>query len=171
MEQIKSGLVGLVIVLTCAILFTIYGKISESGPRSNWEWSDDWNSVELQGNNNSNDNPPINNKPELLKASNFENAKELSAKTNKQILLVVGASWCKWCKQMDTETFSDSSVQAALSNFIVLKINADNDTDGVVKKFKINGLPTCIVTNSNEFKIKSNSGFLNAQDFIKWLGV
>lgn len=169
MENIKASIIGLVVVLTLAILFTINSKLIDSGPKSNWEWSDDWNSATLQGTSNNNNNQPPIDQPNLLKASSFEQAKSLSEKNNKQILLVIGASWCKWCEKMDKETFTDEKVKNALTNFVVLKINADKDSEGVVKKFQVSGLPTCVITNANEFKVKSKSGFMNANDFLNWL--
>ncbi|MDF1696795.1 MAG: DUF255 domain-containing protein [Saprospiraceae bacterium] len=47
-------------------------------------------------------------------------------KDNKMILVDVYTDWCKWCKVMDKETFSDSDVSSFIGeNFHLAKLNAE----------------------------------------------
>jgi len=60
----------------------------------------------------------------------FNEGIELAAKTGRPVIIDFYTSWCKWCKVMDRETFSDPEVKKFLEkNFITIRIDAENRTD------------------------------------------
>jgi len=70
-------------------------------------------------------------------------------RTHKPVLIDFWAMWCKNCLAMDTVTFKDPRVRAALSALVPLKLQIEQFDDPRVKPiidhFKIMGLPTYIV--------------------------
>lgn len=69
------------------------------------------------------------------------------ALANTPIVLDFWAAWCPSCIKLDKETFSDSRVIEALSDFLLLKIDNTLNTDinkELKSKLKVIGLPTVV---------------------------
>jgi thiol:disulfide interchange protein len=64
---------------------------------------------------------------------------------NKPVLIDMWATWCKNCLTMDKTTLAASDVQAALSNYVKIKFQAEDPdvqpAKGVMQKFGAVGLP------------------------------
>jgi uncharacterized protein len=55
---------------------------------------------------------------------------ELARRTNRPILLDIGASWCHWCHVMDEGTYSDAEVARLLrQHFIAVKVDRDQNPE------------------------------------------
>jgi uncharacterized protein len=55
---------------------------------------------------------------------------ELAKRTNKPILLDIGASWCHWCHVMDEGTYSDPEVGRLLAQYYVpVKVDRDQNPE------------------------------------------
>ena len=67
----------------------------------------------------------------------------------KPVLIDFWATWCKNCLTMDSTTFEDASVKAALDRYVKVKVQAeDPDAEPVrslLTRFKSVGLPTYVV--------------------------
>ena len=49
-------------------------------------------------------------------------------KSGKKILIDVYTDWCKWCKEMDKNTYADKNISAYLKkNFVIIKLNAEGN--------------------------------------------
>jgi thioredoxin:protein disulfide reductase len=60
-------------------------------------------------------------------------------------MLDFSADWCVSCKEMESHTFSDGAVRAALKDYVLLQadVTANNDQDqALLKRFHIIGPPT-----------------------------
>lgn len=52
-------------------------------------------------------------------------------------------SWCGWCKKMDSETFSDPTVQKILNNYYnPVKFNAEGNSEFTWNNIKFTNTPT-----------------------------
>lgn len=54
--------------------------------------------------------------------------------------------WCKWCKELDRNTYSDRKVNELSSNFVCVKVDAEKDTAAAFK-YDVRGYPTIIFLN------------------------
>ena len=65
-----------------------------------------------------------------IKWMSWEEAMEANKKSPKKIFVDVYTDWCGWCKVMDKNTFSDSTVVAYMNtNFYNVKLNAEQKKD------------------------------------------
>jgi thiol:disulfide interchange protein DsbD len=95
------------------------------------------------------------------------------AKTEKRPLLVdFTAEWCGACKELSKETFSDPRVmeKALAANFVAVKVDATNDddpqVDAVKGKYKVVGLPTVVIYDSNGQERKRFNEFVGPEPFL-----
>ncbi|MCI4344582.1 MAG: DUF255 domain-containing protein, partial [Thermoplasmata archaeon] len=55
---------------------------------------------------------------------------ELARRTNRPVLLDIGAAWCHWCHVMDEGTYADSEVARLLrSQFVTVKVDRDENPE------------------------------------------
>lgn len=71
----------------------------------------------------------------------------------KPLLIDFWATWCKNCLTMDTTTFEDEKVKAALSGFVKVKFQAEDldaqPAKALMQKFDAVGLPTYVILRPN----------------------
>lgn len=107
----------------------------------------------------------------LLEWGHDEAKAEATAQSEKRPLLVdFTADWCGACKEMAKHTFSDGEVMKRTGKFVAVKIDATNDEDPHVKKmmekYKVVGLPTVVVFDSEGKERKRFNDFIDAKGFI-----
>lgn len=103
-------------------------------------------------------------------AKNIDDAKSKSRELKKDILVIFGADWCSYCQKLKDETLTDGPVNVAMTQFIVLYINIDEEprlsTELLGRRISV---PQYIVMDSDS-KIKNKgSGFKRPDEFIMWL--
>ncbi len=96
----------------------------------------------------------------------------LAKKGHKFVLIDLYTDWCGWCKRLDRDTYSDSSVAALLNkDFVCVKLDAEDGGEGqaFAKQHKVRGYPCIIVLGFNG-KVRTTSyGYKNVQDFTELL--
>lgn len=101
----------------------------------------------------------------------YNEALELSRKSQKTLLVDAFAVWCAPCKTMDKKTFTNTEVIKVLNeNFIVFKFDVEKG-EGIelAKKLKIESYPTLILMDANQKLIAMETGYKNADEFLKWI--
>lgn len=101
----------------------------------------------------------------------YQEAVELSRKSQKTLLLDAFAVWCTPCKTMDKKTFTNTDVIRELNeNFIVFKFDVEKD-EGIelTKKLKIESYPTLILMDANQKLLAKEAGYKNVDEFLKWI--
>jgi thiol:disulfide interchange protein DsbD len=99
---------------------------------------------------------------------------EAAVSQGKTAFLDFYADWCVSCKEMETYTFTDSAVQAALSNTVWLQadVTANDEADqALLARFGVFGPPTIIFFDADGLQRRGYEvvGYMKAQDFAEHL--
>ncbi len=123
-------------------------------------------------------------KPELPWQS-MEKGMAKAKQSHKKVMVDVYTTWCKWCKKLDEDVYSNDKVADYLSHhYVVVKLNAEspNELTFQVKKtterdlagaFGVSGYPTILFFDSEGKPINSLGGYVSADKFlpiIKFIG-
>ena len=105
-----------------------------------------------------------------------------AAREKKKAVIDFYASWCRWCKVMERETFSNPEVEKYLSeHFVAIRIDAENDADSIgyqgrrytpaslAKSFGVRGYPSLAYLDEDGDLIALVPGYVPAQRFLPYL--
>lgn len=170
MENKKSLLALVVIILGLAIAYFYFNPVAQSMPQPQQQQQQPWQPQQPV--------PPTTPEPQQQppqqqpvppgKIDSYEAALRAAKAANKQVYLYFTASWCTWCQKFERETLSSPRVQNELNNYIVYKVDVDKER-ALATKYGISGVPAHKVIDANEKTIKSGQGFKGEAAFILWL--
>lgn len=103
-----------------------------------------------------------------ITASNYQDAIRRSGQEGMPVLVFFEADWCNWCTRMKNESMTDKDIKDIMKNYVLVFVDYDR-SKSVARKFGIGGLPSYVITNMNETKLKSGAGYLDADRFHDWL--
>lgn len=153
----------------------VNNRLGVNEPKSNWQWNDDWNQVapHQQPQQQPHQQPPVTpEKPERpmgqITATSYADALTQAGKYGMPVLIRFGANWCSWCKKMESETLKDQKVKDAMMHYVYLYVDTDKERT-TARKFGVSSLPSFVITNCNEQKLKFEQGFKTANEFEPWL--
>lgn len=98
----------------------------------------------------------------------------LSENNKSLVMLDLYADWCVACKEFEKETFSDSSVQKAFGNMLLLQVDMTKNSEenrALMTKYKVLGLPTILFFNRDGKEIEGSrvNGFMPPIEFLQWI--
>jgi thioredoxin:protein disulfide reductase len=89
------------------------------------------------------------------------------------IIIDFYADWCIPCKELDALTFSDPRVIELSKEFVTFKADMTRSVSPEVEllrdKFRIIGVPTVLILDTDGNELKRITGFVNADEFYKIL--
>ena len=94
----------------------------------------------------------------------YDKAKEIAATHAKKLVLIFGAVWCPYCKDLKKDIINIRE----FDNYIVCFIDID-DNKTITNKFQIKELPTSIILH-NDTEEARKSGYKKTE-YIKWLDI
>ena len=114
---------------------------------------------------------------ELIKfkdtTTSWANILSLASKEKKLIFVDAYTDWCSWCKVMDRETFSDSSVAKLMNeNFVPVKYEMETGFGAALSaKYRVNGFPTFLIFTPDGKLVNRILGYWKSKEFLGKLAV
>jgi len=100
--------------------------------------------------------------------SNWDAALKRARAEEKFILIDFYADWCVWCKKLDRTTLSDKAVSAYLGERVIpVRLNTDREGRKLARRFRVEGLPTLVILNSEGREVARIPGFLPPDAFLE----
>src|SRR5687767_6682235 len=77
--------------------------------------------------------------------SDLEAAKQAAAASKRLVLMHFSASWCHWCKPLETNVFGQPQVAQALeANYVAVRMDYDQHRQ-IAKQYGVRGVPWDVV--------------------------
>jgi thioredoxin-related protein len=96
-------------------------------------------------------------------------AHRVSASTGKPMLIVFGATWCHYCRELDAKTLSNPQLAAYIeSNFIPVHLDADRDKR-VAEILKAKPIPCTVVLSPDANLVGKFLGYEEVQPYFAQL--
>jgi thioredoxin-related protein len=88
---------------------------------------------------------------------------------SKKVFLFFNSDWCRYCAQMEKETFRNPTVIAYVNrNFIPISVNSDKD-QAIAAKYKVQGLPNTFFISETGDPIANRPGYIAPDEMLKIL--
>ncbi len=91
-----------------------------------------------------------------------------AAKVERPTVLLFGATWCTWCRKMETDTLADPKVTQAAGQFLWVKIDVDKDQE-LAARYGVEGVPVAVMIDNQGRVLGAHSGFLSPDKFLAFL--
>lgn len=96
----------------------------------------------------------------------YDEGMALGKTQKKKVFINFYATWCSFCKMMDTGTFKDAAVIAYLNhNFISVRVDVDKETD-VAAQYNIRPLPDMWFISEKGEAIGNKPGYMPAEEML-----
>lgn len=113
--------------------------------------------------------PKLDPKAEIVWMTQEKEALAVAKEKGRPVLIDFTAEWCAACKKIARTTFVDPKVRPELERFVMLKVDATNDDDPAVvdvsERYKVKGLPTVILLDSNGAEKQRFTDFVEPAPF------
>jgi thioredoxin-related protein len=124
-------------------------------------------------------NPALESAAGVAWLSGYDAGLKSARAADKPLLLYFHATWCAFCKKMDTEVFPASEVSELIAkHFVLVKVDIDQRENAMsLAKYMVRGTPTFVIVNRDEEVLVGNGGrpsgyFIGAmdkQEFLEFL--
>jgi thioredoxin-related protein len=96
-------------------------------------------------------------------------AHKASASTGKPMLIVFGAPWCHYCRELETKTLTNPQLAGYIeSNFIPVHLDKDKDKR-VADILKVKSIPCTVVLSPEAHMVAKNLGYEEVQPYFTQL--
>ena len=99
----------------------------------------------------------------------YQEGRERGEAENKKVFLVFNADWCRYCAQMEKETFQNPTVIAYVNrNFVPISVNSDREQE-IAAKYNVRGLPSTWFIAENGDTIGNRPGYIAPEEMLEIL--
>lgn len=88
--------------------------------------------------------------------------------SNKPVFAYFTADWCGPCQELKSTTWADKSVEAALRDYVPVKIDVDR-RDDLAGEYHVPAVPAYIVLGTDGKPLRRTDGALEPKDMLTWL--
>jgi tetratricopeptide (TPR) repeat protein len=99
----------------------------------------------------------------------YEEALKKAAANNQLVVIVVSASWCPPCREMEKQVFIDQEFTQFSRCQVFMHVDTEDNREGtrIAEKFEVGSFPTILILNSKGEEIDRLSGGRSTQGLIK----
>ncbi len=102
----------------------------------------------------------------LVWYNSYEKGLRLAEEQNKPVMLYFWATWCKFCRKLESEVFPDPEVNAFLrQNFVLVAVNVDTDKQ-VTSLYGVQYPPAMIFITPQERVMERIMGYVPKDTFF-----
>ena len=99
----------------------------------------------------------------------YDEGRQRGEEENKKVFLVFNADWCKYCEQMEKETFQNPAVIAYVNrNFVPISVNSDKEKN-IADEYDVRGLPNTWFISEEGQRIGNRPGYIPVDEMLKIL--
>lgn len=103
----------------------------------------------------------------------YSEGQQRSQVEKKKQLLFFDAEWCRYCVQMEQETFRNSAIIAFVNrNFIPIRVNLDTEQK-IAQQYQVRGVPNVWFLGENGDRIGNLPGYVapdEMMDILRYIG-
>jgi len=102
--------------------------------------------------------------------NNEQEALDIHREGKKPMLIDFTANWCEACGDIDRKTFTNENVKKELARFVLLRMDLSEITekdDKTRKKYRVGGLPTLLIYDSEGKESSRITDFIGPEKFIQ----
>jgi thioredoxin-related protein len=96
----------------------------------------------------------------------FEAALEAAESSDRLVMVMFSTDWCSWCRRMERETFADREVRDALSQLVVVRLDAEGRGRDVAARYGVDRYPTLVFMDATGTEVDRILGFLPPERFL-----
>jgi len=103
----------------------------------------------------------------------YKTALSKAKKENKPLMMVLGSSYCPWCRKFERETLSSSLIKPYLEDdFVTLIVDKRYDIESFPKEFRTNFTPKVFFINSfTQKSFYETTAYMKKKDFAQELEI
>ncbi len=108
---------------------------------------------------------------DLVWLNSYEAGLEKAKQENKPVLLYFWATWCKFCRKLNTEVFPDPEVNSLLrERFVLVAINIDQNKE-IPQKYGVQYPPAEIFVDADGNVITKVMGYTPKENFLRYINM
>jgi thiol:disulfide interchange protein len=100
--------------------------------------------------------------------TDFAAATSEARQANKPVFAYFTADWCGPCQGLKSTTWADKSVEAALRDYVPVKIDVDR-RDDLAGQYHVAAVPTYVVLGADGETLRKTDGALAPEELLRWL--
>ncbi|MDF1882112.1 DUF255 domain-containing protein [Sulfurimonas sp. MAG313] len=106
---------------------------------------------------------------ELNWAKSYKEAMAIAKSENKNVMLLITTTTCRWCRKLESETLTNASVIKRMNkDYISVHVRRGDGT--YPERFNAPGVPaTYFINDKSQPIIKRVMGYWNAEDYLSFL--
>jgi thioredoxin-related protein len=97
---------------------------------------------------------------------NLAEALKLAAQEKKPLMVDFYATWCGWCRKLDSDVYTDPDVRRLAARFISVKVDTDQYKEEA-KRYRVGGLPTIVFLDSSGAEVQRIGGYQPKEAFCQ----